>query len=346
MISNITIDINPNVPSEIGRYEYGFRTGSKGRLVSGTSTITLIFPATAQFNITPVSPSKVTVNSIPANTVNLIGQSQLVITVPSSVTIGNNSDVTVVIDESAELVNASSAASLTYYVFTSVQPKMGHVDHSLPVQLASFKAESIDGKVALYWSTESENNNAYWIIERKEIMEQEYDRINKGELSVSETMHSFEAIAQMEGRGNTATRSDYLYVDSLVVVENIYAYRLADVSFRGEITYHNAVIKKVTAPARFTLTQNYPNPFNPETTVKYSLPVAANVELKIINILGQEIKTLVKGVNKAGYYNVKWDGRNNLNNQVASGIYIYSIRAKSLSGNQNFVMVRKMVLIR
>jgi hypothetical protein len=348
-ISNLSLVITPNLPGVIGRYQYTFTTGAHGRLVAGTSTIVLQIPDDAYFNITPISPSKITVNSTPATTVNLnVGSPNdlVTITVPSSVTIGNNANVTVIIDETAELYNRSSAASYPYGVYTSVEPTIQYDDVSLPVELTSFNAKSVDGVVALDWRTESETNNAYWIIERKEIAEQEFERINKGELRVTETVHPFEEIAKIEGRGNTSTRSDYLYIDSLVVVGNIYAYRLADVSFSGEITYHNVVFKKVEAPAKFTLAQNYPNPFNPFTTIRYALAANADVELKIFNILGQEIKKLAAGIKKAGFYRVQWDGKNESGQLVASGIYIYSISAKSLNGKHNFRQFRKMILIR
>ncbi|MHA2276347.1 MAG: FlgD immunoglobulin-like domain containing protein [Candidatus Kariarchaeaceae archaeon] len=96
----------------------------------------------------------------------------------------------------------------------------------------------------------------------------------------------------------------------------------------------------------FALEQNFPNPFNPSTNIKYSIPVEATVDLRIFNILGQEVKTLVDQITKAGFYTVEWDGNNNYDQRVASGIYIYSFIAKSVDGKQNFNQVRKMILIK
>ncbi|MFC1724061.1 kelch repeat-containing protein [candidate division KSB1 bacterium] len=93
-------------------------------------------------------------------------------------------------------------------------------------------------------------------------------------------------------------------------------------------------------PKTYDLSQNYPNPFNPETSIKYQLPKASKVMLKIFNILGQEVKTLLNETKKAGYYNIKWDGRNNLGLKAASGIYIYRISAGE------FIKTRKMVLLK
>ncbi|MFQ5864388.1 MAG: carboxypeptidase regulatory-like domain-containing protein [bacterium] len=82
-----------------------------------------------------------------------------------------------------------------------------------------------------------------------------------------------------------------------------------------------------SVPEKFELFQNYPNPFNPETSIKYQLPKASEVTLKIFNILGQEIRTLVDKQQEAGVYTIKWDGKDNFGRHVASGIYIFQIKA-------------------
>jgi len=74
--------------------------------------------------------------------------------------------------------------------------------------------------------------------------------------------------------------------------------------------------------------------------------VDAKVELRIYNILGQEVKTLVNQIIKAGFYTVDWDGKDNINQKIASGVYIYSFTAKSTDGKQGFNRVRKMLFIK
>lgn len=93
-------------------------------------------------------------------------------------------------------------------------------------------------------------------------------------------------------------------------------------------------------PAAFELRQNYPNPFNPSTTIAYLLPTRAKVALNIYNLLGQEVRNLVKGDQAPGLQQVQWDGRDNHGNTVASGIYIYRIVAG------DFTATRKMILLR
>jgi hypothetical protein len=91
---------------------------------------------------------------------------------------------------------------------------------------------------------------------------------------------------------------------------------------------------------QFYLKQNYPNPFNPVTKIVYNLPKEAEVSLKIYNLLGQEVMTLVSGVQGRGLQEVTFDGRN-----LASGMYIYSIEANTFDGS-HFTDVKKMVLVK
>jgi hypothetical protein len=266
--------------------------------------------------------------------------------VPSSVTIGNSTNVTVVIEESAGLRNASSASSLTYGAFTSVETASQTTDFSLPVELSAFVAESENGKVVLRWTTESELENAFWYVERRELSANETRNFKDGSALPDENKKAYERTAQLEGMGNTASRTNYVYVDSTVNPGTVYAYRLADVSYSGLVTYHHVVYIEVEVPLDFTLAQNYPNPFNPVTTIEYSLPIAANVQLIVYNILGQKVIELVDAVKEAGFYTVQWNGRNNFDQMSASGMYIYRIQWKSLDGKQSKSKLRKMILLK
>ena len=92
-------------------------------------------------------------------------------------------------------------------------------------------------------------------------------------------------------------------------------------------------------PKEYGLSQNYPNPFNAQTVIKYQLPKAVRVVLKIYNTLGQEVRMLVDEEKKAGYHNIIWDGKNNERSGVSSGIYIYRFQAG------DFVKVKKMLFV-
>lgn len=100
------------------------------------------------------------------------------------------------------------------------------------------------------------------------------------------------------------------------------------------------IAKTSPLPTAFELAQNYPNPFNPTTTIKYILTEATNVELVIINVLGERVKTLVSSAQAAGEHSVVWDGRNQSGSQVSSGIYFYKMTAGGATETRKMVMMK------
>ena len=99
-------------------------------------------------------------------------------------------------------------------------------------------------------------------------------------------------------------------------------------------------IRSQAFPSQYTLGQNYPNPFNPDTEIKYGLAAGGPVRLVIYNLLGQEVRTLVDGVQAAGYYQVLWDGRNQRGRTVGSGVYLYRITAGDYSESRRMVLLK------
>jgi hypothetical protein len=97
---------------------------------------------------------------------------------------------------------------------------------------------------------------------------------------------------------------------------------------------------EVPIPREYKLYQNFPNPFNPNTEIRFDLPEAVNVQLRVYNILGQEVTTLLDAVKPAGAYHLTWDSKNAAGSVVASGVYVYQLKAGK------FVDAKKMVLIR
>lgn len=95
-----------------------------------------------------------------------------------------------------------------------------------------------------------------------------------------------------------------------------------------------------TVPDKFILKQNFPNPFNPSTTIEYEIPARSHVTIKVYNLLGQEVRTLVNGVKGIGRYEVQWDGKNSFREDVASGMYLYRLEAGKIH------LTGKMLLIR
>ncbi|MCZ6819787.1 MAG: T9SS type A sorting domain-containing protein [Calditrichaeota bacterium] len=102
------------------------------------------------------------------------------------------------------------------------------------------------------------------------------------------------------------------------------------------------------APQTFSLSQNYPNPFNPETVIEYQLQGSSSVRLRIYNVMGQEVRTLVNEKKPAGAYRVRWDGRDDGGKVVPAGVYFYRLEVGGAArgGRSNFVQTRKMILLK
>lgn len=93
-------------------------------------------------------------------------------------------------------------------------------------------------------------------------------------------------------------------------------------------------------PKNFALEKNYPNPFNPTTNIRYAVPAESKVVIKVYNMLGQEVRTLVNAVKSAGKFDVAWDGRNNSGQSVASGVYIYRMEAGKFNKAQKMLFIK------
>ncbi len=189
-------------------------------------------------------------------------------------------------------------------------------DGLLPVELSSFVSVISNNNVTLNWSTASETNNSGFDIERN----------SNGQWS---------KIGNVTGNGTTSVSNNYSFTDRNLT-SGIYNYRLKQIDFNGNYEYYNLSSEvNIGVPAKFELSQNYPNPFNPSTQINYNLPVDGNVSLKLFDMSGKEISTLVNEVKTAGYYSVSFNAGN-----LPSGVYFYSIEAG------NFSEVKKMMLVK
>ena len=143
----------------------------------------------------------------------------------------------------------------------------------------------------------------------------------------------------VEGRTDELWQIEGISVDSVVnKYENDEIFLFFD--YNRWISYSNVttsieVIESEIIPNEYSLTQNYPNPFNPSTTLKYEIPKESYITLKVYDILGREVATLVNEQQKAGYYEVEWDAVNN-----SSGIYFYRIQAGEFVGTKKMMLVK------
>jgi len=99
--------------------------------------------------------------------------------------------------------------------------------------------------------------------------------------------------------------------------------------------YSGLTIEDISLPSEFSLKQNYPNPFNPQTTIEFSIPKKEFVSLKIYNLLGQEVSTLVSDRLTSGEYKYTWDA-----SDLASGIYVYKLKTYNFSSTKKLILLR------
>jgi len=193
----------------------------------------------------------------------------------------------------------------------------------VPVELISFSASVASNVVTLSWSTATELNNHGFEIER------------------SSNLEIWRTIGFKEGKGTTSETQYYSYSDKLSAIEasKLY-YRLKQVDYNGSYEYSD-IIEVEIAPSAFSISQNHPNPFNPTTTIKYQVPELSFITLKVYDILGNEIETLINEAIQAGRYEIKFNASN-----LPSGVYFYRVQAVP-TGRQagGFVEIRKMVLL-
>lgn len=206
------------------------------------------------------------------------------------------------------------------------------IPNFIPVELISFTADINANNIILKWHTATETNNQGFEIERScDISQFEFRNSN------------FDKIGFVNGSGTTTEPESYTFTDNNVSA-GVYKYCLKQIDFDGSFKYSDVIEIEVEAPIEFSLEQNYPNPFNPTTKIKFTIPanVIANgvkqsqlVTLKVYDVLGNEIMTLVNEEKPAGSYEVKFDGTG-----LPSGIYFYELKAGS------FVETKKMVLLK
>jgi hypothetical protein len=180
-----------------------------------------------------------------------------------------------------------------------------------------------ENRVALSWTANAEQDVLGYNVYRRE---------------ESEEPSEFEVIVTIV--------SGVEYVDGGVIEEKQYGYRITAVDGSGNESRPSSVAVNLSdmevrvVPEEYGLEPNFPNPFNSVTWVRYQLPSEGEVTLSIYSMLGQRIRTLIEARQEAGFYHVRWDGRDNGGRAMGSGMYLIRIESGA------FVKVRKMVLMK
>lgn len=197
-------------------------------------------------------------------------------------------------------------------------------DITLPVFLASFQATPGADQINLEWVTQSEVDNWEFIVFRQEDKEEE-----------------FREITRLPGSGTTNVASYYNYIDSDVEPGVTYAYRLANVDYNGQINYYPEIVRISLSPvATYKLYANYPNPFNSETNISFEVGQAAYTELNIFDTSGRLVKRLFEGHLSPGSYVYKWNGKDDRDVDVASGVYFLNFSAETFNRSLRLVLSR------
>jgi hypothetical protein len=208
-------------------------------------------------------------------------------------------------------------------------------DNPLPVNLSAFYALYIGEIPTLYWTTQSEENNAYWNVYRATS-----DNFTTAAL--------LNANNPVPGNGTINSASDYIYVDILPVVQNAnYWYWIEDVSIDGETEVHDPITLSIpfedtpVTPENYGLQQNYPNPFNPSTSISFALSEESDVELIIYNVKGEKINTIFNDHIYADQVTTAvWDGNDINGKQVSTGIYLYKLITETKEYSKKMLMVK------
>jgi hypothetical protein len=208
------------------------------------------------------------------------------------------------------------------------------IETPVPIQLASFTGSFVlPNLVRLDWQTVSEINNYGFEVQRKPASQVEFETLP----------NSFVA-----GHGTTLEPHDYSFVDSTVSVGS-WLYRLKQIDLDGSVHFSSIVFVDVLTsvadeklPTIFALYQNYPNPFNPTTVIRYQLPNVGReafstykVSLKIYNLLGQEVVTLVNENKHAGEYTIQWNAEG-----LTSGVYFCRLQSEKYMETKKLLLLR------
>lgn len=190
------------------------------------------------------------------------------------------------------------------------------IPSAVPVELISFNAVLENGNVRLNWYTASEINNAGFKIER------------------SQDGANYEEIFFIGSNGTITNRNVYSYLDESVS-SGVYYYRLKQVNFDGSFEYLNVIAVDLGIPEQHLLKQNYPNPFNPKTIIAFKTPAEGHISLKVYDVLGNEVATLLDEQKPAGSYDVELNA-----SQLTSGIYFYKLTSDAFNSTRKMILLK------
>ncbi len=212
---------------------------------------------------------------------------------------------------------------------------LGDQNPTLPVELSSFTAiPTSEYFINLEWVTQSETNLSGYYIYRNS----------------NESLTTALRVSDIISGTNSSQTTNYSYTDSEVETGNTYYYWLQSVEMDGTIDYHGPISIVLInpdehedapiIPTRTCLNAIYPNPFNPVAMIPYQLKTPEKVQINIYNSKGQLVKSYLNNHDKAGTFSVRFDGKDNNNKALASGIYYCIMKAGKYSATSKMVLLK------
>ncbi len=205
-------------------------------------------------------------------------------------------------------------------------------DVPVPAELASFAADvTTDQHVQLQWAVSSQTNNLGWEVYRS-VDNDVFDRVS----------------GLIAGDGTSDTFRSFDFLDQELPATDVVYYYLRQIDLNGTATRSNVIevalaptaVLEQALPLTTALAQNYPNPFNPETTIQFDLAVETSVSLRVFDMTGQVVRTLVGESLRAGTYTELWDGTNERGVKVGSGVYFYELKAGAFSSKKKMTLLQ------
>jgi len=254
-----------------------------------------------------------------------------------------NFEIDIATDASGTEYGFGGASNVTIVATTDARAEvriMYYYEEPVPVELSTFMARYIDNLPSIYWTTQTESDNSGFNIYRGE----SYDALENDEAILVNPL-------MIPGAGTTFEPTDYTFIDEHPVeINSTYWYWIESTDGSGETDGYGPI--SITIPniddnpdfmpeidtKAFT---NYPNPFYPQTTIKFAMKEAGNVDLSVYNLKGQKVKSLFSGdVAADSNKEVIWDGKDSSGKKVMSGIYLSVLKTGTNTYTKKMILTK------
>ncbi|MCA0448002.1 MAG: T9SS type A sorting domain-containing protein [Bacteroidetes bacterium] len=208
-------------------------------------------------------------------------------------------------------ITIRNSTLLSDYIFS------GSSNSPLPVEMTDFHVTWLDQTLVMVWKTKTESNNFGFDIE------------------ISMDKVTFRKIGFVDGMGSTLIPQNYQFSYKMPDPKQALYIRLKQIDFDGQFKYSEILEVKNEGIIEFNLSQNYPNPFNPSTLIKYSIESDDFVSLKIYDILGKEIRSLVNEKKTRGFHETVF-----MNDNLPSGVYFYKLKSGKKTVSRQMLLLK------